>query len=132
HHEKDQRPGSRVAPPVLLTGGGTGEVARTEFVLLVADADEAPAGDHVVELVADGMPVAGLLLARLEAVGVAEEAGRIHQPDLLHLACAEHEAIADVNEMVHPDLLASSRDPPKPATRPSKSPTHVVPTASRY
>src|SRR5262249_60796239 len=72
HPEKGQPLVSGVTHPVVFPGGRTSEVARTELALLVADADEAPARHHVVELVADGVPVAGLLLARLGAGGGPE------------------------------------------------------------
>jgi hypothetical protein len=76
---------------VLLAGARTREVARGQLALLGADADARGAREHVVELVADRVPMARLLLSRLQAVGVAEEVRRVDEADLPELLGRERE-----------------------------------------
>src|SRR3989442_12091842 len=86
----------RVADRVLVARGRAREVAGTDLALLAPDADASGAGEHVVELVADGVAVARLLLPRLEAGPGAEEARRIDPAGPLHLFGGEGEQRGDV------------------------------------
>src|SRR5690348_3236509 len=85
HDEQREASGTRVADPVVLARGRADEVAGGHGAFLGADADPARALEHVIELVADRVPVAGLLLPGFEAVRVAEEVRRVDETDLLHL-----------------------------------------------
>src|SRR5689334_5164267 len=109
HDEQREASGTRVADPVLLARRGAHEVAGGHGALLGADADPARALEHVVELVADRVAVAGLLLPGLEAVRVAEEVRRVDETDLLHLLRRERDEGWDVTEAFHPPSMTTAR-----------------------
>src|SRR5207237_8345923 len=100
-HQQRELLRPRVADRVLVARGRAREVARAHLPLVVAHADAPPAREDVVELVADGVTVSCLLLARLEAVGVAEEVRRVDQADLLHLLGRERQQRGHVAKAVH-------------------------------
>src|SRR5205807_391310 len=58
-------------------------------------------------LVADHMAMARLLLPGLEAVGVAEEARRVDEADLLHLVGGERDQRGNVSKAVHARLIVA-------------------------
>src|SRR5262249_5820263 len=95
-----------VAHAVVLASRRAHQIARPDGTLLRPDADAAGARHDVVELVADGVAVSGLLLPRLGAAGVAEEATRVDEADLLHLVGGERETVRDADEVLHRALLA--------------------------
>src|SRR3989442_15968318 len=78
----------RVADRVLVARGRACEVARTHLALLAPDADASGAGEHVVELVADGVAGAPPPLPPPPAGPVAEEAPRVDPAALLPLVAA--------------------------------------------
>src|SRR5262245_9544893 len=101
HDEHRQAFGAGIPHRVVLAGRRTHQVARADVALLAADADASAAGQDVVELVTDRVPVPRLRLSGFETVHVAEEVRRVHQTDLLHLLGREGDQGRDVTEAFH-------------------------------
>src|SRR6185369_13734346 len=71
-----------------------------------ADTNARGAREDVVELVADRMAVARLLLSRFETVRVAEEIRRVDEADLAELVRGERKPGCDVDEGFHGRVIA--------------------------
>lgn len=90
---------------MLLVGltGGIGSGKSTVSSMLAARGAEIIDGDALVrELQAPGSPVLAAIAARFDGVVGAD--GRLDRAELAAIVFADHEALADLNAIVHPPL----------------------------